>query len=73
MFGDALEKKDNKNSSGVGIGLTICKELIRILQNNKKFVIDVDSTIGKGSTFSFTVPQITREPDGSEILKTGIS
>lgn len=48
-----LDSKRNRNIEGTGLGLTICKQLVTLM-NGK---IHVDSEYGKGSTFSFVVPQ----------------
>lgn len=48
-----LDSKRNRNIEGTGLGLAICKQLVTLM-NGK---IHVDSVYGKGSTFSFVIPQ----------------
>jgi len=47
-----FSSKGTENESGTGLGLILCKDLIT--QSNGK--IFVESVLGKGSTFKFTLP-----------------
>lgn len=51
-FTQANDKVYIRDYGGVGLGLSICKELVTLLNGN----IDVKSKINKGSTFIFTLP-----------------
>ncbi|MFS0556084.1 ATP-binding protein [Brevibacillus sp. 179-C9.3 HS] len=46
------EKSRNRNSGGTGLGLTICKSIIRLHGGE----LMVNSELGEGSSFSFTIP-----------------
>ncbi len=45
------DSSTTKNYGGTGLGLTICNQLIKVM----KSTINVKSSIGQGSTFSFTL------------------
>ncbi len=49
-----VDSKRNRNIEGTGLGLAISKQLITLMNGE----IRVDSEYGKGSCFSFEIPQI---------------
>ncbi len=48
-----LDSKRNRNVEGTGLGLAISKQLVSLMQGK----IHVSSEYGKGSSFSFVIPQ----------------
>lgn len=63
-----VDEKKNKNIEGTGLGLVITKQLVMLMQGR----IDVDSTLGKGSTFCVRIPQrvISQDPIGKKNFET---
>lgn len=51
-----VEKSDHKEKKGAGLGLTICKAIIE----NHGGIISVESRVGKGTTFWFTLPRFAK-------------
>jgi two-component system, NtrC family, sensor histidine kinase KinB len=56
IFDKFVQIKSDKALGGSGLGLTICKEIIRAHGGT----IWVDSTPGEGSTFTFTLPVVEK-------------
>lgn len=47
-----LDTRLARTAEGTGLGLSICKRLVKLMGGN----IQVDSDLGKGSTFTFRIP-----------------
>ncbi len=60
-----LDSKRNRNVEGTGLGLAISKQLLTLMHGN----IWVESEYGKGSRFSFIVPQRVEDITPSISLK----
>lgn len=54
---ERLEEAKNAHIEGTGLGITICKQLLEMMGSK----LEVDSTFGKGSAFSFTLVQEVRD------------
>ena len=60
---EQLDSKRNRNIEGTGLGLAISKKLLNLMYGD----IQVESEYGKGSVFSFSIPQ--RIVNGNPAIK----
>jgi signal transduction histidine kinase len=56
-------RSETIGNGGLGLGLYICRELIKLHGGD----IWADSTLGQGSTFSFTVPTVVAKERGGDL------
>ena len=54
-----FKRLHDRNLSGSGLGLSICRNIVKLYDG----MIKVDSTVGQGSTFYFTLPKAISEID----------
>jgi signal transduction histidine kinase len=53
LEGNFFSTHGTRNEKGSGFGLMLCREFVRL----NKGSLNIESTVGKGSTISFTLPQ----------------
>lgn len=60
LFGsiDSVDKNSSHNSNGVGLGLTITKKLLELMNGT----LSVDSLYGVGTNIHISIPQIISDP-----------
>ena len=60
-----VDASDTRNFGGTGLGLSICKGIVEALDG----YIDVDSELGKGTTFSVLIPLIEAKNETTELTE----
>lgn len=61
-----LDASATREQGGTGLGLTICRDLAELLQGS----IEVESDLGKGATFSLTIPRSIKQT-GAPLMPEG--
>ncbi|MED4460791.1 ATP-binding protein [Metabacillus fastidiosus] len=71
IFNPYMQGNHSFSSEGIGLGLSICKELVELHGGN----LTAKSVLGKGSVFSFTVPLANNctEQQQSEVAVTKVT
>lgn len=54
-----LDSTDSRNYEGTGLGLSLVKKFVELHEGK----VEVDSEVGKGSTFSFWIPVQRTDPN----------
>jgi len=73
MYGK-LEQEDKKiNTNGVGLGLTISNQLVKLLNPSENSGIQVESEVNIGTTFSFSIASQNIEPSKGKDMAASLS
>ena len=67
IFSPYIQEKvsTTRQYGGTGLGLSICKNIIDIMNGE----ISVTSTVGLGSSFTFTIPHVVSQQKEKQVLK----
>ena len=68
-FFQGNDGRPSKPRGGTGIGLSLCRELVRLMNGE----ISVESQEGKGTTFTVKLPVLRQAPKAEEAPEAGLS